>query len=368
MEQASSSPEQQLLDKIKQDYLSEIHTNAVDHVVAAKELETSIPTDHLDKKVMAEIWLMLGEMLYLLQIDAQAITALDTSISYDDTLSRAYFFKGIIYAISEEYSKSFECYEKAIGLEPNKSAYHFELGRLYNANKEPEKALESFKKVVSISKEDAVKYQLVNSFYNLGVKFHMEKKYQTALDAFEHGVLLDEGDIQMQGKIVQLHETLQQFNKRDDKLEEIYAQYLNGAFGKEIRICRDQFSLDNCVHAGEKKVHVFVYEYFELVGDMAVKYLFQCLDETQKRVLFRVSLGSYTLSNQMYMELHHTTNRVYHLDSYFPNQHFTLDFYEGIDIPGKITKVAMSYDALKKKVIGYITGADTTTLSSSSRN
>ncbi|KAG2381304.1 hypothetical protein C9374_006293 [Naegleria lovaniensis] len=216
----------------------------------------------------------------------------------------------------------------------------------------------------SIDREQAIQFDLTNSFYNLGMKLSLVKDFAHALESFQEAIDLQPNDLQIHGKIVQLYEKIGQKDQRDEKVKEIYTKYKNKEFSEDLkRFCRDQFEISSSPEAEGKNIHVFVYEHFELIGNNAVKFVFQCTDSSQQQVLLRISLGSYAITNSFMKELHQYADdrRVYHLDGYYPgNLHKTFGFYEGTE-----EGPSLSYDELKEKVIGILDGSNGTVMSSS---
>ncbi|KAF0976219.1 hypothetical protein FDP41_004894 [Naegleria fowleri] len=385
---AKQRPFVNLLMKIQEDISARSYSQIESYTQAILELEQK-PIHHHENndqdnntlkafnsiKEIGKLWLALGELQFGSEtMDEQALSSIEKSLSYDITRSRAHFFKGVISSFLGRFEDALQGFEQAILLEPDKATYWFEKGRCVltmattnrdsNTTSRLVEGLECYKKVKSLSREQALQYDLTSSLFNLGMKFTFEKDLEHALESFQEAVELQPDDLQIHGKIVQLYETLNQKDKRDEKVKEIYAMYKRKEFPNDMtRFCRDQFDINSSPEAEGKNIHVFVYEHFELVGNNAVKFVFQCTDEAQKQVLLRISLGSYEMTNSLMKELRGLADnqRVYHLDGYYHgNLHKTFGFYDGTD-----DGPAMSYDDLKQKVVGILDGSNATVMSSS---
>jgi hypothetical protein len=64
-----------------------------------------------------------------------------------------------------------------------------------------------------------------------------------------------------------------------------------------------------------------VFEYFELKGDRALRYVFSIVDESRNDEKYRLSLGSYEVTNAVWHETSKprpkATDRLFHLDGYY---------------------------------------------------
>ena len=88
-----------------------------------------------------------------------------------------------------------------------------------------------------------------------------------------------------------------------------------------IVVRREQFTVGN--HK------VFAHEHFELQGDRALRYRFDVSDEKGRVLLFRVSPGSYALTNQIAREVETVKKgeRIFHLDYYGGREHRTYGMF-----------------------------------------
>jgi hypothetical protein len=95
---------------------------------------------------------------------------------------------------------------------------------------------------------------------------------------------------------------------------------------------------------------VMAFEHFELKGDRALRYVFSILDKTGDAEKFRISLGSYELTNSVWRE--NTSPKpkdgegLFHLDGYFTNGH----------APCGMFSPEPSYDETRRLVVQILEG------------
>ncbi|KAL9644650.1 hypothetical protein ABK040_015389 [Willaertia magna] len=378
---SSPQPSQQYQDLLLQIQTDKTCSQSTELTKSIKQLEEDLNNNNSNnqtnnnyctKSEISKLYLALGESQFMNEMDDLALENLENSILNDPTNARAFFYKGLVLCMLNRMNEAKQLLEHAVELDGTKHYYWLELGRCCNNLKEYDRALECFKKCLEVNhlnsnnKDNSLVNSVVDILYNMGVKLMTIEKdhYDKALQVFKEAGELDNKDLQIQGKIVQCLEALGQEDERDEKIKEIYERNLKEEFGKnQIRFCRDQFPIHSCVDAQGRNVHVFVYEYFKLVGDMAVKYVFAVTDENQKENLFRISLGSYTFTNALCKEQNPNVERMYHLDGYFGSMHKTYGFFVGTE-----EAPSLSYDELKKRVIGILTGTKNDVISSSTFN
>jgi hypothetical protein len=108
---------------------------------------------------------------------------------------------------------------------------------------------------------------------------------------------VDPEDWQIRAKLIQTYQSLGKLSERDAErgaLFELRRHDANGGLAKEAIYCREQFE------AGGETVMVF--EYFELKGDRALRYVFSIVDESRNDEKYRLSLGSYQVTNAVWHE------------------------------------------------------------------
>jgi hypothetical protein len=91
-----------------------------------------------------------------------------------------------------------------------------------------------------------------------------------------------------------------------------------------------------------------VFEHFELKGERALRYVFSVLGESGEGEEFRISLGSYDITNAVAVQTGKVKKgeRMFHLDGYYKWGHVTYGFFT--PEPG--------YDEVRKIVIGILEG------------
>jgi len=92
------------------------------------------------------------------------------------------------------------------------------------------------------------------------------------------------------------------------------------------------------------------FEHFELKGDRGLRYVFSILDRTGNAEEFRISLGSYELTNSVWREKTIPKpkygQRLFHLDGYFANGH----------APYGMFSTEPSYDETRRIVVEILEG------------
>src|SRR5690606_22361089 len=133
-------------------------------------------------------------------------------------------------------------------------------------------------------------------------------------------------------------------NERNTERDELFALKKKGSvpdLNEQTEYCRDRFSI------GGREVMAF--ELFEFKGPRGIRYIFRILDEAGEREDYRISLGSYDMTNAIWQETAKPKPengvRLFHLDGYFRNGgHATYGMF-----PGEPT-----YEATKKMVIDIL--------------
>jgi hypothetical protein len=141
---------------------------------------------------------------------------------------------------------------------------------------------------------------------------------------------------------VQAYQALGDLNARDRERAELVALWqarTNAELNQQQMFCREQ------VRVGGKKLMAM--EYFKPSGPTLVVYTFLVFAAYNKPE-FKVSLGSYDVTNQIALELGQRPKdkRLYHLDLYRQRMHETHGFFLGQ--PG--------YDEIRPLVLDVIAG------------
>jgi tetratricopeptide (TPR) repeat protein len=162
--------------------------------------------------------------------------------------------------------------------------------------------------------------------FNGGLAAYQSKDFSTAVDLWQRLKKIDPADWLLRAKLIQAYQALGRVPERDTERTELFALWKSGnnpELSKEVEYCREQFEVG--------KLKVMAFEHFELKGDRALRYVFSVLNEKGDDEDFRVSLGSYELTNSIWRE---TSNpkpkpgeRLFHLDGYFKWGHATYGMY-----------------------------------------
>ena len=181
--------------------------------------------------------------------------------------------------------------------------------------------------------------------FNGGLAAYTSKDYAQAADLWKRLKAVDPSDWHVRAKLIQTYQALVSLPARDAERTELFALWKSGQnaeLKQQFEYCRDQFEVNG------KKVMAF--EHFELKGERALRYVFSILNEAGDGEEFRISLGSYEVTNSIWRE---TTKpkpkegaRLFHLDGYFKNGHATYGMY----FPEP------SYDEVRSQVIQILEG------------
>jgi hypothetical protein len=132
-------------------------------------------------------------------------------------------------------------------------------------------------------------------------------------------------DLRARAKLIQVYEALESFDERDAERDELLALYgqQKADRNRPVNYCRDQFTVGD--------VAVQAFEYFELVGDMAVRYVFYIFRPGEQEPEYTISLGSYAATNQYMRQrgMLQPDERLFHLDENRADGHRALGFYTG---------------------------------------
>lgn len=203
----------------------------------------------------------------------------------------------------------------------------------------PAEALLSFQKSLALEPKDT------SVLYNGGLAAYLSNNFVVAADLWTRLKALAPDDWQARAKLVQAYQALGKTKERDIEKNELVALWKSGTspqLAKQGFYCREQFEINN--------TKVMVFEYFELKGDRAVRYVFNLMSPDGKASDHRYSLGSYEMTNSVWRE---TTKpkpkegeRLFHLDEYFLNGHATYGMMVG----------EPSYDETRAMVVKILEG------------
>ena len=198
--------------------------------------------------------------------------------------------------------------------------------------------------------------------YNVSTAAALVKDFKTVAELSEKLLRMDPGDWQSRAKLIQAYQALGDLKARDEARAVLFDMRKRGqgenseepkmSLSRHEMYCRERLAV-----AGRE---VMVFEYFELKGERALRYVFLVLDETGRDEDFRISLGSYDVTHAVWRE---TTKakvekdaRLFHLDGYFPWGHATYGMYHP----------EPSYDEIRKVVVNILEGK-TSPVSTSTR-
>jgi len=164
--------------------------------------------------------------------------------------------------------------------------------------------------------------------YNAGLAALQCRDFDAALDLLSRLKALAPDDWQVRAKLVQTYQTLGKIAERDREragLFELRKSGTNQDLSAQSEYCRERFE------AGGERVMAF--EHFEMKGERAVKYVFDVMNETGDAAKYQISLGSYDLTNEVWHQSTKPTPpadvRLFHLDGYGENIHFTYAMFPG---------------------------------------
>lgn len=218
----------------------------------------------------------------------------------------------------------------------------FELGNKFMEQKKYSDALAQYKVALAIVPDQP------NILYNGGLAAYISNDYSTAVDLWKRLKAVDPLDWQVRAKLIQAYQALDKKGERDVERTQLFDMWKSGKpeeLKKQVQFCREQFQVNG------KKVMAF--EHFELKGERALRYVFSVLNETEDGEDFRISLGSYNMTNAIWRESTKPTpkegERLFHLDGYFKGGHATYGFYTP----------EPSYDDVRGKVVQILLGKNT---------
>ena len=152
--------------------------------------------------------------------------------------------------------------------------------------------------------------------FNAGMAAFAAKDFATALDMWQQVKKLDPADWHNRSKLIQAYQALQKLPERDAERAELFAMWKKGEpaeLKQEFEYCREQFEVSGKV--------VLAFEHFELKGPRALRYVFSILDKTGQAEEWRISLGSYDTTHNIWAMMADPKpkagERLFHLDGYF---------------------------------------------------
>ena len=214
-------------------------------------------------------------------------------------------------------------------------------------------ALTQYKRALEILPNDPA------ILFNGGMAAFATKDYGSALEMWKQVKQIDPTDWHARAKLIQVYQALKKGAERDAERAELFAMWKKGEpaeLKQQFEYCRDQFEVNG------KRVMAF--EHFELKGNRALRYVFSILDKTEEAEEFRISLGSYDMTNNIWREMKDPKpkdgERLFHLDGYFKGGgHATYGMYP----PPEPT-----YDQIRAIVVKILEGQEKPASSSTPAN
>ena len=366
------TPNQQLQDVIE---LFTKHSQA--DALSQLQLGENSIVDAVRASNNAADYLLLGRAYFYAEMDAKAITALETALTLDPSLARAHFFIGLIHMYSADTAGAEQSMRRAIAIDNQDPDYFVELGHILTDKNDSDGAVKAYQYALALDETSfRANYNLatilagqsdtagaerhylaalkqkpasIDANYNLGQLYQTAEQHSLAITQFEKVVALNPTDWQAMAKLVQENEALGQTEARDAAITQIYKVW-NSKQRKDLNdqgfYVREQRRL--------KQGKLFVLEFFELQGERARKYVFKLQDEKTSLPKFEVSLGSYEATTK-YARLKGSikpNERVFHADGYTPNgSHFTYAFFYSQPPYETVRDIALKAFADQQKII-----------------
>lgn len=177
--------------------------------------------------------------------------------------------------------------------------------------------------------------------FNGGMAAYLSKDFATAAEMWKKLKVVLPDDWQTRAKLIQAYQATGDLKSRDAERQALIAMRKEGKneeLSQQEFYCREQFE------AGGKKLMVF--EHFDLKGQRALRYVFTVMNEKGEGEEFRISLGSYDITNSIAVETGQVKKgeRLFHLDGYYQWGHATFGFFT--PEPG--------YDEIRKAVVSIL--------------
>ena len=371
---ATAQPIGDLIDKGRGLLNTDKHEEGVKHLkAAAEQLEHAIRKDPKND----ELHFTLGKARFYLEQDRAAVAAYQQAIKLAPKKAKYYFMMGRALTYLDEAEQAVQALETARQLSPHAANYWFEYASALARLERFEPARAAFEKAIELDpKNDAAMFKCgtvlmklgkqddalvlflkaaklnpsaINAFHNAGQIYQNLGRHAEAVEQFRVAAKLAPDDWRVRAKLIQLYEALGKPKERDRARSQLFRLKKKGSVDKNL-YCRDQFRI------GNKKV--FALEYFELTGDMAVRYSFVVSEGDSEQSLYRITLGSYEATTQMAREMGRIEKdeRRFHLDRYFPDEkHETFAFFTNQPAYGKIKRMVRAIIAGEMQPVSSMT-------------
>jgi tetratricopeptide (TPR) repeat protein len=182
-------------------------------------------------------------------------------------------------------------------------------------------ALARYQEVITLLPDES------SVLFNGALAAYLSRDYALAADWWKKLKAGDPQDWHARAKLIQAYHALGKLAERDAERAELFALRKSGKneeLNKQFEYCREQFEVNG--------LKVMAFEHFELKGERALRYVFSVLNEKGEGEEFRISLGSYEVTNSVWRA---TTKpkpkdgeRLFHLDGYYRWGHATYGMYD----------------------------------------
>lgn len=186
---------------------------------------------------------------------------------------------------------------------------------------EHNEALEKYQRVLATDPDNHV------ALFNAGLAAYLLGRPEESVACWTKLKELTPEDWRLRCKLIQAYQALGRSRERDDEREGLL-QVRSVTHDDELRrarkFCRDQITM------GDSRIMVF--EFFELEGDMPIRYSFDVPDSSGQQVAARYTLGAYESTNAYARDTGQIQpgQRLFHLDGYKPGGvHETYGFFVG---------------------------------------
>lgn len=313
---------------------------------AAKDLAGAIAANPND----ARAYFLLAKVQWHLEQDGDAAASIARAVELAPNEACYHHFRGAVLAGMEQHDDALAALATAARLAPDNLDYRFAHAHWYAEHGKPERAEKMLRAIVDdhptdaralgglaaalaggnkeqqeealslLIKATALDPNYQNGLRNLGQLYQSLGRTEDSAEVYESLLQVAPDDFQALSKLVQSYTALGKDKERDRHRARLFELYKAGKL-RQAFYCREQFKVD--------RTPVMVFEYFELKGEMGVRYSFNVLDEAGKKAQRRVSLGSYEMTTRMARETGSIgpNERMYHLDGYEGRSHATYGMY-----------------------------------------
>lgn len=266
----------------------------------------------------------------------KALTHLDSAIQLQPDMVEAWYWRGCAFEELKRDAQALEAHLKTLALKEDHAEAHYKAGSLLSAQGDKSEALKHYKRAAELRPNWS------DAQLNTGICLQNMWKFEEAMPYVERALKLEPDAYDIHHTRVQVASGLGDAKRVDEAIASL--RKVRDAMPKEKQpslFVRERFEV------GEYRV--IVANYYDMKGERAVRYSFNVRKPKEDQNQFRISLGSYDMTNEVAKSLGQMKpgERRYHLDGYFPKgEHRTYGFYNG----------EPAYPDVKKTVIEIIVG------------